>query len=122
MTLPLSKTASTPAPDDYVLPNRLTRDHACRGPRFGDDVWDLGEFFPRTAASGRIDFLRFEAGLHRQTAKEFIYSRLRRRTGRTHGPMKPTSAPAQCTRLVSLFRDLREVGIRRLQDVEGTAA
>ncbi|MFD6045205.1 hypothetical protein ACFWG7_28380 [Streptomyces koyangensis] len=118
MTLPLSKTASTPAPDDYVLPNRLTRDHACRGPRFGDDVWDLGEFFPRTAASGRIDFLRFEAGLHRQTAKEFIYSRLRRRTGRTHGPMKPTSAPAQCTRLVSLFRDLREVGIRRLQDVE----
>ncbi|MBO3675721.1 hypothetical protein [Streptomyces sp. NEAU-YJ-81] len=118
MTLPLSKAAPAPAPDDYVLPNRLTRDHASRGPRFGDDVWDLGDFFPRTEASGRIDFLRFEAGLHRQTAKEFLYSRLRRRTGRTHHPMKPTSAPTQCTRLVSLFQDLRAVGVRRLQDVE----
>ncbi|MCX4690745.1 hypothetical protein OG401_41740 [Kitasatospora purpeofusca] len=120
MTLPLSKAVSAPvpAPDDYVLPNRLTRDHASRGPRFGDDVWDLGDFFPRTEASGRIDFLRFEAGLHRQTAKEFLYSRLRRRTGRTHHPMKPTAAPTQCTRLVSLFQDLRSVGVRRLQDAE----
>ena len=110
-----------PAADGFVLPERLTDEKPHRGPRFDEDVWDLKFILPRTTRSTRVDFTPFAVGDERQTAKEYIYSRLRR-TSLNPGPgsrrpMKATSAPGEALRLLRVLRDLREEGAPRLRDV-----
>lgn len=120
MTVPVPAPALVPppAPDDYVLPARLTRHHVDRGPRFSEDVWDLRAFLPRTHMRRWVDFRVIKDQSQRRTAKEYIYSRLRRPSGRFHRPMKLTRACAEAEALARIFRDLRTVGASCLKEVE----
>ncbi len=106
-----------PAPDDFVLPKKFTKGKANRGPRFADDVWDLREFLPRTSRHTRVNFLLFEEGLQRHTAKEFAFALLRETPGSQLRPAKPTSLPQVLTTLARVWTHLRTVGVERLQDV-----
>ncbi|MGW0561639.1 hypothetical protein ACWDZ4_13720 [Streptomyces sp. NPDC003016] len=106
------------ADDPYVLPARLTEGKGDRGPRFSDDVWDLRIVLPRTRMGTRLDFTRFTEGDKRQTAKEYLYSRLRNPSGRSGIPMKPTAAYEELTMFARVLRDLRVLEAPRLRDVE----
>lgn len=65
-----------------------------------------------------MDFRVIKDDGQRRTAKEYIYSRLRRPSGRFHRPMKLTRACAEAEALARIFRDLRTVGASCLKDVE----
>ncbi len=117
-------TASGAAPaiadDDYVLPALLTARQAERGPRFGDDHWDLRPFVPRTERQARIDFTTLVDRVAIVTLKEYLYSRLRRAV--PVGQLSTQSTrPAKLTSLVGEFNALRfilatlaEAGVPRL--------
>ncbi len=96
------------AGDDYVLPARLTARHAERGPRFGDDQWDLRPFLPRTERHAHIDFTTLADRVAVITAKEYLCSRLRRAV--PVGQLSTQSTkPAKLTALAGEFRALRSV-------------
>lgn len=109
--------------DEYVLPEHLTAGMPQRGPRFGDTVWDLRVVLPRTARASRIDFTTLAGDTAIRTAKEYLYSRLRRaiHAGRYGGfgakPLKATGAVNEFRTLRSVLETLRALGIQRLSDV-----
>ncbi|MFJ2817021.1 hypothetical protein [Streptomyces sp. NPDC087294] len=111
-------TPKPPADDVYVLPAHLTAGMNDRGPRFSDDVWELRAVLPRTRMGTRLDFTGFVAGEDRQTAKEYLYSRLRHPSGRTGLPMKPTAAREELAMFARALRDLRALEAPRLRNVE----
>jgi hypothetical protein len=123
----LARTAAVdiPAADDayFVLPEHLTSGRTGPGPRFGEDVWDLRDFVPRSSDSFRLDFTTIADPVTRNTAKEYLYSRLRRAVAitRTGGagarPLKPTAAVAELRLFHRLVHTLQEVGAARLSDV-----
>src|SRR6266508_3208826 len=99
-------TGAVIADDAYALPERVTAGHPDLGPRFGDDVWDLRPFVPRTTRHARIDFTTLADPIAVTTAKEYLYSRLRRAV-----PIGHLSAPSakllKLTALAGEFNKLR---------------
>jgi hypothetical protein len=87
-TTPLRRGDQTPQPvaeDAFVLPGHLTGGKATRGPRFADMVWEVRPFLRRTARQFRLDFSTLPDEIAVRTAKEYLYSRLRRAIlGRGH--------------------------------------
>ncbi|MFE2416323.1 hypothetical protein [Streptomyces hokutonensis] len=120
MTATSTKAAASAAfpADDYALPERITAGHASRGPRVGDEVWDLHEFLPRTQRERRVIFTDFTPGLQRQTAQEYLYWRMRLRINGQRKPMKPTWLPQEVRSLFRTMEALAKVGAPRLQDVQ----
>lgn len=100
-------TAALIAPDTPALPEAVTSGHPGRGPRFGEDVWDLRPFVPRTTRHARIDFTTLADPIALVTAKEYLYSRLRRAV--PTGLSAPSTRPVKLTGLVSEFNQLRFV-------------
>jgi hypothetical protein len=111
------------ASDANVLPERVTTEHADRGPRFGDDVWDIRAFLPRTAYRGRIDFTTLADPIAVTTAKEYLYSRMRRAvpTSRLSGsstrPLKITGLVGEFNQLRVILESLAVAGAHRLSHV-----
>ncbi|WP_336215999.1 hypothetical protein [Nonomuraea sp. LPB2021202275-12-8] len=109
--------------DVYVLPSHLTEGRAGPGPRFGDDVWDFRPFVPRTTKQARCDFTNMPDEIAVITAKEYLYSRLRRgpsggQSGRKNDrPMKITNAVPALFKVKLVMRTLRGLGVLRLADV-----
>jgi hypothetical protein len=115
---------AAPLPDDeFVLPLHTTERASHRGPRFGDMVWDLRDFVPRTARASRIDFSRMPDHIAAQTAKEYLHSRLHRAipgAGHTAGasrPIKVTGLIQEFLLFKAVLRALRAAGAQRLRDV-----
>src|SRR6266568_7172410 len=90
-TAPGLQPVPAPAEDDYVLPERIAAGKDSRGPRFADDVWEFRPFVARTALLTRVDFTTLADDIARRTAKEYLYSRIRRGTyaGRGTSRAKP---------------------------------
>jgi flavin reductase (DIM6/NTAB) family NADH-FMN oxidoreductase RutF len=110
------------AADAAVLPEHITAGRADSGPRFGDNVWDVRPFVPRTAATTRVDFTILADPDHVRTAKEYLYSRIRRGipTNKLAGaarPMKITGLANEFQEIRIILRDLTTVGAPRLADV-----
>jgi flavin reductase (DIM6/NTAB) family NADH-FMN oxidoreductase RutF len=110
------------AADAAVLPEHITAGRTDRGPRFGDNVWDVRPFVPRTAATTRVDFTTLADPDHVRTAKEYLYSRIRRGipTNKLAGaarPMKITGLANEFQEIRIILRDLTTVGAPRLADV-----
>jgi hypothetical protein len=102
-------------PDAYVLPRAITVGHAHRGPRFGDDVWEIAPFVPRTTRSTRVDFTTFDDPGQARTAKEYLYSRTHRaipvnQLSGTARPMKITGLCGEFWEVRTILRDLAAVG------------
>jgi hypothetical protein len=128
MTAPHATTAAVvtrPAivsADSAVLPDHITAGHNDSGPRFGDNVWDVRPFVPRTAATTRVDFTTLTDPDHVRTAKEYLYSRIRRGipTNKLAGaarPMKITGMANEFQEIRIILRDLTTVGAPRLAEV-----
>jgi hypothetical protein len=109
--------AAFPA-DEYALPKRVTAGLSSRGPRVGEEVWDLDEFLPRTQRERRVIFTDFAPGLQRQTAQEYLYWRMRLRIHGQRKPMKPTWLPQEVRSVFRTMEALAKVGAPRLQDVQ----
>jgi hypothetical protein len=111
------------AADADVLPVRVTAGHTDRGPRFGDDVWDLRAFLPRTANQARVDFTTLADPIAVTTAKEYLYSRLHRGvptsyfSGPSTHPMKITGLVGEFVRLRIVLAALSAAGASRLAQV-----
>jgi hypothetical protein len=110
------------AADAAVLPEHITAGQTDRGPRFGDNVWDVRPFVPRTAATTRVDFTTLTDPDHVRTAKEYLYSRIRRgiptnKLAGTARPMKITAMANEFKEIRVILRDLTIVGAPRLADV-----
>jgi hypothetical protein len=110
-------------PDAYVLPRAVTAAHANPGPRFGEDVWDVAAFVPRTTRSTRIDFTTFGDAGQARTAKEYLYSRIHRavaanRLSGTARPMKITGLYGEFREVRTILRDLATVGAHHLTRVK----
>lgn len=118
-----ARTGHAIAHDGDALPEPVTAGHADRGPRFGDDVWDLREFLPRTATHARIDFTTLADPIAVTTAKEYLHSRLRRAipTSRLSGsstrPVKVTALVGEFHRLRVILAALSAAGAPRLAQV-----
>jgi hypothetical protein len=114
---------AAPADDAFALPPRITRGLQDRGPRFADMVWDLRPFLRRTSASVFLDFTTLPDEIAVRTAKEYLYSRLRRAVpGRGHSgvravPLKLSGAVHEFQNLKRVLAALREAGAPRLGDV-----
>jgi hypothetical protein len=110
------------APAGYVLPRQLTAGTSTPGPRFSDNVWDFRAFVPRTAQTTRLDFTTLADGIARRTAKEYLYSRIRRGTYTGQGtskakPMKITHAYTEFNQLRVILDTFRQMGVPRLAGV-----
>ncbi|KOG89338.1 hypothetical protein [Streptomyces varsoviensis] len=112
---------STLVPDDaYVLPEHLSESAGCRGPRFGEDVWDFRPFLPRSMDRYRLTFIDTEDPVTVLTVKEYLYSRLRRGTGspkpghRSGRPMKLTNFYSAFWYARSVITTLQDLGVPRL--------
>jgi len=125
-TTPLRRGDQTPQPvaeDAFVLPAHLTDGKATRGPRFADMVWDLRPFLRRTARQFRLDFSTLPDEIAVRTAKEYLYSRLRRAIpGRGHSggravPLKLSGMIAEVQSFRAVCAALRAAGAPRLRDV-----
>lgn len=109
--------------DAYVLPDHLITDPAHPGPRFGDMTWDLRPFLRRSSRRFSIDFTGLPDEIAARTAKEYLYSRLRRAIpGRGHSgsrvvPLTPGGVIQEFSTLKAVLAALREVGAPRLRDV-----
>ncbi|MFF2941343.1 hypothetical protein ACFVSQ_16025 [Streptomyces niveus] len=108
-------------PDDaYVLPEYLTESAGCRGPRFGDAIWDFRPFLPRSMGQSRITFSNIEDPVTALTVKEYLHSRLRRGIGsakpghRSGRPMKLTNFYSAFWYARSVITTLQELGVPRL--------
>jgi hypothetical protein len=111
---PLASAAMVDA-DAYVLPQAVTTGHTNRGPRFGDDVWDVAPFVPRTTRLTRLDFATFDDAGHARTAKEYLFSRVHRaipvnQLSGTARPMKITGLSGEFREVRIILRDLAAVG------------
>lgn len=110
------------ADDAFVLPAHLTSPDV-RGPRFGETVWDLRPFLRRTSCRFSVDFSGLPDEIAIRTAKEYLYSRLRRAVpGRGHSGVRATVlAPSGMVGELQTFKAvltaLRAVGAPRLRDV-----
>ena len=105
--------------DTPVLPAAMT---AGGGPRFGDDVWDVRGFVPRTTRMARVDFTCLADAGQRRTAREYLYSRLQRgipanQLSGTARPMKLTGLYAEFWEIRTILTDLASAGAPRLADV-----
>ncbi|MGW9211262.1 hypothetical protein ACWGR4_30315 [Embleya sp. NPDC055664] len=108
-------------PDDaYVLPEHLTQTNGCRGPRFGEDIWEFRPFLPRSMNRSRITCTEIEDPVTALTLKEYLYSRLRRGTGsaiaghRSGRPMKLTNIYSAFWYARAVITTLQELGVPRL--------
>lgn len=105
--------AAAPAPANrvgaatFVLPLSLTAGRDDRGPRFGDDVWDVRPFVPRTTVLTRANFATITDHRQRQTAREYLYSRINR--GSAANQMSGTARPMKITSLYGEFREIRRI-------------
>jgi hypothetical protein len=104
--------------DTPVLPAAVT----AGGPRFGDDVWDVRGFVPRTTRMARVDFTCLADAGQRRTAREYLYSRLQRgmpanQLSATARPMKLTGLYAEFWEIRTILTDLASAGAPRLADV-----
>ena len=102
-----------------MLPAAIT---AGGGPRFGDDVWDVRGFVPRTTRMARVDFTCLADAGQRRTAREYLYSRLQRgipanQLSGTARPMKLTGLYAEFWEIRTILTDLASAGAPRLADV-----
>jgi hypothetical protein len=105
-----------------VLPGHITAGHAQAGPRFGDDVWDVRPFVPRTTRTARTDFTTLTDPGQVRTAKEYLYSRIHRGIpanylGAASRPMKITNLYGEFGEVRAILRDLAAAGAPRLADV-----
>jgi integrase len=114
----------TRIPDDTpVLPEHLLVGAGDRGPSFGADVWDIRPFVPRTTCHARVDFTTLRDDIAVRTAKEYLYSRLRRAipishlSGPSTKPLKVTALPREFHLLRVVLRTLARVGAPRLTEV-----
>ena len=134
MTISTSGPVATPASDGepaaagavddaaFVLPAAIRAGHQLGGPRYGDDVWDVSAFVPRTAKMTRIDFTTIADPVHARTIREYLHSRLNRgiaanQLSGTARPMKLTSLYQEFTEARLILRELAAVGAARLADV-----
>jgi hypothetical protein len=106
---------ATVDPDASVLPPAITAGHPNPVPRFGDDVWDVAPFVPRTTRSTRIDFTTFDDAGQARTAKEYLYSRIHRaiaanQLSGTTRPMKITGLCKEFWEVRVILRDLAAAG------------
>ncbi|MGH9065189.1 MAG: hypothetical protein ACRD0L_14705 [Acidimicrobiales bacterium] len=113
---------STVDDDAPVLPDNLRVGDPGPGPCFGDDIWDLRQFVPRTAGSARLDFTTIADPGQALTAKEYLYSRVHR--GIAANQLSGAARPMKITGLAGEFREVRmilselaEVGAPRLAEV-----
>ncbi|MDA8284930.1 MAG: hypothetical protein M0Z42_16925 [Actinomycetota bacterium] len=102
-----SEISTCVADDAYVLPAAITAEHSDRGPRFGDDVWDVRSFVPRTTSATRIDFTTLHDLDSRRTAKEYLYSRIHR--GIPANQCAGTARPMKITGLAWEFNEVRVI-------------
>jgi hypothetical protein len=111
-----------PDASTFVLPAYLTEGHADRGPRFGQQVWDVRAFVPRTTRTARIDFTTISDPAQARTAREYLYSRVNRGIP-SHGagpaarPMKITNLYGEFGEIRTILADLDAAGAPRLSDV-----
>jgi hypothetical protein len=111
------------AADACALPEEVTREHPELAPRFGQDIWDLRPFVPRTTRHARIDFTTLADPVAVTTAKEYLYSRLRRAVPMGHlgdqsvKPMKLTTLAGEFNALRFVFATLASAGAPRLSEV-----
>lgn len=112
--------------DAYVLPEHLVAGAEDRGPRFGEDVWDIRLFVPRTTRHLRVDFTTLDDEIAVRTAKEYLHSRLRRAIPASHlsgssaKPLKITVLPREFHQLRNVLQTLARLGAPRLADVTRT--
>ena len=91
----------------FVLPVSLTAGRDGRGPRFGDEVWDVRPFVPRTTVLTRADFATITDHRQRRTAREYLYSRINRAIAANQ--MSGTARPLKITSLYGEFREIRRI-------------
>ena len=119
----LPRVADAVADDEYVLPEYLTAGAGLRGPRFGEDVWDLRGFVPRTAQRARVDLRTLPDAVAIRTVKEYLRSRIRHASpsttpGQSHGGrLKLTAVFAAFHDLRAVLTTLRSLGVARLSQV-----
>jgi hypothetical protein len=116
--------AAAGAVDDaaFVLPAAIRAGRQLDGPRYGDDVWDISAFVPRTAKMTRIDFTAIADPRHARTIREYLHSRLNRgipanQLSGTARPMKLTSLYGEFTEVRLILRQLAVVGAVTLAEV-----
>ena len=107
--------------DTLVLPAAITAASGDSGPRFGEDVWDVARFVPRTTRLTRVDFTTLADPSHRRTAREYLYSRINRavpinQLSASARPMKITALCHEFTKLRTVLADLEKVGAARLAE------
>lgn len=110
------------ADDAEVLPAVITGGRCEPGPRFGDDIWDVRGFVPRTTPLTRIDFTTIDDVDQHLTAKEYLYSRIRHgipanQCSGTARPMKITGLVGEFHEIRSILADLARVGAPKLGEV-----
>ena len=110
------------AADAFVLPAAVTAGHPGPGPRFGEDVWDVRGFVPRTTRQTRVDFTTITDPGHARTVKEYLYSRINRgipanQLSGTARPMKITGLATQMWQIRTILTDLAAAGAAGLSQV-----
>ncbi|MEV7108734.1 hypothetical protein [Streptomyces atroolivaceus] len=106
-----------PRDTDFVLPAALTQGHRSRGPRLGEDVWDLRDFVPRTSRQRFVNLTGVAGDLERRTVKEYLYARLRVPVGRLAKPIKVTWLAEDGRNFLRTMMTLAAIGVPRLQDL-----
>ncbi|MFF4174210.1 hypothetical protein [Streptomyces sp. NPDC001744] len=95
----------------------LTQGHNNRGPRVGEDVWDLRDFIPRTSRQKFVHLTGATGDLERRTMKEYLYARLRVPVGRLAKPIKVTWLAEEGRNFLRTMQTLAAIGVPRLQDL-----
>ena len=105
-----------------MLPAYIAAACASRGPRFGDRVWDVRPFVPRSTRLTRVDFGLIGDPWQERTVREFLYSRINHASpvgrSRTARPMKLTRLQREFWLARTVLRDLAAAGAPRLADAE----
>lgn len=122
-SMPAAVWAAGPADDAaFVLPASIRAANHADGPRYGDDVWDVAAFVPRTSHMTRIDFTTIADAGHARTIREYLHSRINRgvpvnrRPGGTR-PMKLTSLYYEFAEARRILQEFAQAGAPRLADV-----
>ncbi|ROQ63121.1 hypothetical protein EDD93_5859 [Streptomyces sp. 840.1] len=106
-----------PRDTDFVLPAALTLGHRSRGPRLGENTWDLRDFIPRTSRQRFVNLAGATSDLDRRTMKEYLYARLRVPVGRLAKPIKVTWLAEDGRNFLRTMQTLSAIGVPRLQDL-----
>jgi hypothetical protein len=105
-----------------VLPAYIAAACPSRGPRFGDRVWDVRPFVPRSTRLTRVGFGLVGDPWQERTVREFLYSRINHASpagrSRTARPMKLTRLQREFWLARTVLRDLAAAGAPRLADAE----